>query len=138
MKLPKINSIAFGGIWISIGLLIGLVFPLVIWLIKKVVLWPLVITGGIILLAFFIVLMIELKQDFGRIPHYEQGLAVNIPFDPNKQCAVIRCSICTGEKVAGFKNLEDGSITEVMLIKNDEDLNRFKKTYHLDDVKKEY
>ena len=118
MKLPKIYSIAFGGIWISIGLLIGLVFPLVIWLIKKVVLWPLVITGGIILLAFFIVLMIELKQDFGRMPNYEQGLAVKIPFDPNKQCAVIRCSICTGEKVAGFKNLEDGSITEVMLIKN--------------------
>lgn len=138
MKLPKINSITFGGIWISIGLLIGLVFPLVIWLTKKVVLWPLVITGGIILLAFFIVLMIELKQDFGKISHYEQGLAVKIPFDPNKQCAVIRCSVCTGEKVAGFKNLEDGSITEVMLIKNAEDLNRFKKIYHLEEVKKEY
>ncbi len=138
MKLPKINSISFGGIWVSIGLLIGLVFPLVIWLIKKVVIWPLVITGGIILLAFFIVLMIELKQDFGKISHYEQGLAVKIPFDPNKQCAVIRCSVCTGEKVAGFKNLEDGSITEVMLIKNDEDLNRFKKIYHLEEVKKEY
>ena len=136
MRIPKINSIYFGGI--SIGLMISLIIPLIIWLIKKIVLWPLVIIGGIILLAFFIFLAIEHKQDFGKIPHYEQGLAVKIPFDPNKQCAVVRCSICTGEKVAGFKSLEDGSITEVMLIKNDDDLKRFKKIYHLDDVKKEY
>ena len=136
MRIPKINSIYFGGI--AIGLMISLIIPLIIWLIKKIVLWPLVIIGGIILLAFFIFLVIEHKQDFGKIPHYEQELAVKIPFDPNKQCAVVRCSICTGEKVAGFKSLEDGSITEVMLIKNDDDLKRFKKIYHLDDVKKEY
>ena len=136
MRIPKINSIYFGGI--SIGLIISLIIPLIIWLIKKIVLWPLVIIGGIILLAFFIFLAIEHKQDFGKIPHYEQELAVKIPFDPSKQCAIIRCSICTGEKVAGFKSLDDGSITEVMLIKNDDDLKRFKKIYHLDDVKKEY
>ena len=136
MRIPKINSIYFGGI--SIGLMISLIIPLIIWLIKKIVLWPLVIIGGIILLAFFIFLVIEHKQDFEKIPHYEQELAVKISFDPNKQCAVVRCSICTGEKVAGFKSVEDGSITEVMLIKNDDDLRRFKKIYHLDDVKKEY
>ena len=136
MRIPKINSIYFGGI--SIGLMISLILPLIIWLIKKIVLWQLVIIGGIILLAFFIALVIEHKQDFEKNPHYEQELAVKIPFDPNKQCAVVRCSICTGEKVAGFKSLEDGSITEVMLIKNDDDLKRFKKIYHLDDVKKEY
>lgn len=31
-----------------------------------------------------------------------------IKFDPDKQYAIIRSLICTGEKVAGFKNKEDG------------------------------
>ena len=31
-----------------------------------------------------------------------------ISFDPETQYAVIRSSICTGEKVAGFKNKKDG------------------------------
>ena len=44
-----------------------------------------------------------------------------IPFDSDKQMAVIKCSICTGEMVAGFKNKEDGYFTEVMLIKNEAD-----------------
>lgn len=35
-----------------------------------------------------------------------------IKFDPDKQYAIIRSSICTGEKVAGFKNKEDGHFTE--------------------------
>ena len=37
-----------------------------------------------------------------------------IKFDPDKQYAIIRSSICTGEKVAGFKNKEDGHFTEVI------------------------
>ena len=39
-----------------------------------------------------------------------------VHFDPETQYAVIRSSICTGEKVAGFKNKSDGHFTEVMLI----------------------
>ena len=35
-----------------------------------------------------------------------------IKFDPDKQYAIIRSSICTGEKVAGFKNKDDGHFTE--------------------------
>ena len=55
-----------------------------------------------------------------------------------KQYAVIRCSICTGEKAAGFKNKADGRFTEVMLIRSLRDEERFKEMYHLDTVKTEY
>ncbi|MBQ1172196.1 MAG: aspartate dehydrogenase [Lachnospiraceae bacterium] len=61
-----------------------------------------------------------------------------MPFDPQKQYAVIRSSICTGEKVAGFKNIEDGHFTEVMLIRTEKEEQRFKKIYNLENVKKEY
>ncbi|MGN0387033.1 MAG: hypothetical protein ACI4EX_14265 [Lachnospiraceae bacterium] len=74
----------------------------------------------------------------GKIPYYERHLKETIPFDPQKQYAVIRSSICTGEKVAGFKNNEDGHFTEVMLIKTSEDEKRFKKIYDIETVKKEY
>ena len=39
------------------------------------------------------------------------------PYDENIHEAVIRCSICTGEQVAGFKNRQDGSVVGVMVIK---------------------
>lgn len=61
-----------------------------------------------------------------------------ISFNPDKQYAVIRSSICTGEKVAGFKNKEDGHFTEVMLIKNQHDLELFKKEYNITEIKTEY
>lgn len=61
-----------------------------------------------------------------------------IPFDPARQEAVIRCSICTGEKVAGFRSREDGHFTEVMLLKNAEDEKDFMQMYGINTVKKEY
>lgn len=63
---------------------------------------------------------------------------INIEYDPNKQYAVIRSSICTGEKVAGFKNYSDGHFTEVMLIKSSKDEKIFRETYHLESIKTEY
>lgn len=60
------------------------------------------------------------------------------PFNPETQYAVIRSSICTGEKVAGFKDKRDGHFTEVMLIRSPEDLQTFKETYRIDSVKTEY
>ena len=63
---------------------------------------------------------------------------VEIVFNPEKQYAVIRSSICTGEKVAGFKSKTGGGFTEVMLIRNNEDLYKFKKMYGLDEIKTEY
>ena len=61
-----------------------------------------------------------------------------IRFDPETQTAVIRSSICTGEKVAGFKNKKDGHFTEVMLIRSPEDEKRFKEIYGIETVKTEY
>ena len=55
-----------------------------------------------------------------------------IPFNPEKQYAVIRSSICTGEKVAGFKNKDDGHFIEVMLIRSQMDEQRFKELYGID------
>ncbi|MCR5674411.1 MAG: aspartate dehydrogenase [Lachnospiraceae bacterium] len=52
--------------------------------------------------------------------------------------AIIRSSICTGEKVAGFKNKTDGRFTEVMLIRDPDDEKRFREQYGLDTVKVEY
>ena len=64
--------------------------------------------------------------------------SAEIQFDPETQFAVIRSSICTGEKVAGCKNRKDGHFTEVMLIRNADDEKYFKETYVLDTVKVEY
>ena len=136
--IPKINSIHFGAKWIGVSFLIGGVIPLIIWLLFHIFLWGFCVIGGIILLGFVIVFAIEMHQDFGKIPYHERHLKEAIPFDSQKQYAVIRCSICTGEKVAGFKSIEDGHFTEVMLIRTDEDEQRFKKIYNLHTVKKEY
>ncbi|MBQ1897194.1 MAG: aspartate dehydrogenase [Lachnospiraceae bacterium] len=51
---------------------------------------------------------------------------------------MIRASICNGEQVAGFKNKETGEFHEVMMIKDQGELNEFMKTYGLDHVDKEY
>ena len=137
-RIPKINSIHFGAAWIVISLAVGLLLPAVIWFITGVFYWGLSIIGGIILLGFIIVFSIEMRQDFGKKPYYEQHLSEDIPFDSDKQTAVIRCSICTGEQVAGFKSKEDGHFTEVMLITSDADLMVFKNAYGIDEIKTEY
>jgi len=61
-----------------------------------------------------------------------------VHFDPETQYAVIRSSICTGEKIAGFKNKTDGHFTEVMLIRSPADEKEFKETYGVDSLKVEY
>lgn len=61
-----------------------------------------------------------------------------VSYDSNTQKPVIKCSICNGEQVAGFKNKSTGEFTEVMLIRNQDDLNCFMKMYELSDISKEY
>lgn len=46
---------------------------------------------------------------------------------------VIRASICTGEKVAGFQDPQTGTFEDVMLIKGPEDLEAFKAEYRIGD-----
>lgn len=64
--------------------------------------------------------------------------APEISFDPKRQKAVLKCSICNGEQVAGFKDIETGAFTEVMLIKNEKELDLFKSQYGISSVTKEY
>ena len=59
-------------------------------------------------------------------------------FDLDKQYAVIRSSICTGEKVAGFKDKESGHFIEVMVIRNAADEQEFKRLYNVESFKVEY
>ena len=59
-------------------------------------------------------------------------------FDPQTHYAVIRSSICTGEKVAGFKDKSTGHFTELMLIRSPADEKLFKKTYGVETIKVEY
>lgn len=59
-------------------------------------------------------------------------------YDNETQIPVIRCSICTGEQVAGFKDKKTGHFKDIMLIKDGKDLDKFLKMYGLDSVEKEY
>ena len=53
-------------------------------------------------------------------------------YDKENKKPVIKASICNGEQVAGFKDIHTGKIEEVMLIKNQADLDAFKKMYGID------
>lgn len=61
-------------------------------------------------------------------------------YDRENQRPVIRASICTGEQVAGFKDIRTGKFTEVMVIKDNRDMEGFTAKYDLSlsDIKKEY
>jgi len=62
----------------------------------------------------------------------------DVAYNPEKQKAVLKCSICNGEQVAGFKDIETGHFTEVMLIRNGIDLDLFMEKYNLRAISKEY
>lgn len=59
-------------------------------------------------------------------------------YDPARYRAVLHCSICNGEQVAGFKDRETGKFEEVMLIRSEEDLREFQRRYGVEQVSKEY
>ena len=49
-----------------------------------------------------------------------------------------KCSICNGEQVAGFKNMNTGEFHEISLIKNESELQMFLKRYKIAEIRKEY
>lgn len=61
-----------------------------------------------------------------------------IQYDPERHVAVLKCSICNGEQVAGFKDKKTGRFIDVMLIEDKRDLDRFMELYNLSSVTKEY
>ena len=74
----------------------------------------------------------EILPALNNNPELKWMLIVN----DSKECDT---SICNGEQVAGFKDIHTGKIEEVMLIKNQADLDAFKKMYGIDgEIEKEY
>lgn len=72
----------------------------------------------------------EVREVFGRDVE---------SYDKENKKPVIRCSICTGEQSAGFKDIHTGKFEEIMLIRNESDLNNFKRTYGITgDISKIY
>lgn len=63
-----------------------------------------------------------------------------IPYDKTGKVPVIRSSICTGEQVAGFKDPVSGKFQELMLIRNDRDLQEFLEQYQVSesDIQREW
>lgn len=60
-------------------------------------------------------------------------------YDKENKKPIIKASICTGEQVAGFRDIHTGIIEEVMLIKSPSDLDKFKTMYGIDgDITKVY
>ena len=56
----------------------------------------------------------------------------HISYHPDTHTPVIRCSICTGEQVAGFKDRSTGKFEEVMLIRCEADLQSFREEYGIE------
>jgi len=54
-------------------------------------------------------------------------------YDKENLKPIIHASICTGEQVAGFKDINTGKFTEVMLIRDHKDLYEFKEMYGIKD-----
>ncbi|MCR5108830.1 MAG: aspartate dehydrogenase [Lachnospiraceae bacterium] len=61
-----------------------------------------------------------------------------LTYDHETQKPVLKCSICNGEQVAGFKDLKTGRFEEICLIRNEEDLGEFLEMYGIEDISKEY
>lgn len=61
-----------------------------------------------------------------------------IIYNPDTMKPVLHCSICNGEQVFGFKDTASGEFIEVSLIRNTEELEKYKVLYGIDHIVKEY
>jgi hypothetical protein len=86
-----------------------------------------IIAVSIVIVIGLVILIIVLTSRNGR--KNIQGDSGRRSYDPARVVPVIRSSICTGEKVAGFRDLQTGHVEEVMLIKNEKDLQQFGPEY---------
>ncbi len=59
-------------------------------------------------------------------------------YDKETQKPILKCSICNGEQIAGFKDLRTGKFEEIMLIRNDGDLREFMNRCGVSKISKEY
>lgn len=56
-----------------------------------------------------------------------------VQYDKAGKVPVIHSSICTGEQVAGFKDLATGKFQELMLIRDQRDLQDFLRRYQVEE-----
>lgn len=70
---------------------------------------------------------------FGRNNHDD-----NIYYNKDTEVPAVKSSICTGEKTAGFLDVNTGKYRDVMLVKSDADIELFKKSCGADEVRKIY
>lgn len=59
-------------------------------------------------------------------------------YDRENWKPILKCSICNGEQVAGFKNIHTGEFREESFIRNDSELRDFKRKYGITELGKEY
>lgn len=52
-----------------------------------------------------------------------------LSYDKRQKQPAIHISICTGEQVAGFKDLTTGKFEDIMLIRSEKDLEEFRRLY---------
>lgn len=61
-----------------------------------------------------------------------------LAYDPARQKPIIRASICNGEQVGGLKDLQTGHFTDVMFIRDADDLRTFQDMVGTTNIPKEY
>lgn len=59
-------------------------------------------------------------------------------YDREQEYPVVRCSICNGEQVAGFKNRTTGQFREYSVIRSRQELEEFRSRCGVEQVPKEY
>lgn len=66
--------------------------------------------------------------------------ADGVPFLPEKQKPVLCMSVCTGEKVFGFRDIATGHVTEVACVRSEREYQALLARYGLraEDVKREW
>ena len=81
-----------------------------------------VVGGSIVVVIVIVVLIIILTSRKGGVNNQKS-------YDRSRLDPVIRASICTGERVAGFRDRQTGHFSEVMLIRTDADIQHFRQMY---------
>ena len=61
-----------------------------------------------------------------------------LEYDRETETPILRCSICNGEQVAGFRNRNTGRFREAYVIRSHEELEEFRKMCGVDQIPKEY
>lgn len=59
-------------------------------------------------------------------------------YDRENWKPILKCSICNGERVAGFKNIRTGEFREELFIQEEAQLEEFRQRYKITELPKEY